>query len=207
MQVNVTINIDDRIVRLAKRLTKRRMALVSFLALLAVSTYAIAVPNTFQDGETISAAKMNANFSALEAKRSFTGEVVVTGSVRSNFGLTTDVDHFQLGNDGGQVLARLGLKASSGDFYVGTENSNSAIVVKQNSNVGIGTAGPGAKLHVDSGGDASGAVPAIKMTYGANSAGCDLYVTGSGTRCTDGGGRILAGPGSPNQYTLCAKCQ
>ena len=68
MQINLTINIDDRIIAGVKRLFTRRFLAIVVVALAsgsALVAYAVTVPNPFAPNTPISSSQVNANFSAL----------------------------------------------------------------------------------------------------------------------------------------------
>lgn len=164
------------------RWLKRPLALSAITAVAAIAVVAAvraapaSVPNTFVDGEALSAAKMNANFTALTSQLDATNgtlatvqERMVAKDANGNVGIGTvnpgsrlDVrsaiwvasPDFVLGS-AGSVLT-MGLGAASGNTYAsfdshtggGTAFGNVVFHPTGNGHVGIGTTSPANSLHV-----------------------------------------------------------
>jgi hypothetical protein len=172
MQVNITIHIDDRIIRLARWVTSRRAAIAVGSLLLVASAFAVAVPNEFMNGQTIDAARMNENFSALEASswsgvgptRTFDGNVGI-GTTPARKLHVLDAGALFARLEGGSAAAlelkdgdsvtnyrawrlvadlnRLSIQRATDDFATTTGD----VLVMAGSNVGIGTSTPQGQLH------------------------------------------------------------
>ena len=71
------------------------------------------------------------------------------GTIKTRWSLGADRNHIQLANEAGVVYGQIGLKTSTADMFIGTDNDPNLIVLDRSSgNIGIGTTSPGAKLEV-----------------------------------------------------------
>ncbi len=154
MQVHITIDIDERIVRLARGMTKRRVAACVASAIIAASAYAVAIPNTFQDQEVISAAKMNDNFgnletriAALEARTANISTDALGIRDATTSGISAEL------NVSGAHRINSSYSSTGGQFKplaFWTQNAE-RMRIDNNGNVGVGTATPRARLDVADG--------------------------------------------------------
>ncbi len=162
MQVNITINIDDRIVRFAKGMSRRSAAILICGLLFAASAYAIAA-TPFEDGQIISASGMNGRFEPLETK---TANIT---SVGGNTGIGTATPDATLTVEQAQTPAIHITRSSGRMAYLGDEGGGAALLELWNrannsapvklrangasyfsgGNVGIGTTSPNMNLVVN----------------------------------------------------------
>jgi hypothetical protein len=118
MQINLTINVSERVVSFIRGVLRRRnVMIVTAVAVFGVAVATatpIEVPNTFTGGTVISSGQVNANFAALAEQSVVYTNPVTNGRYSLNAGFCGQTTALSTGNLGGYTGAKTQCETTCG---------------------------------------------------------------------------------------------